>query len=56
MGSERVEEFILSLPEDLNRRLEEYIKKHYRTYITMRGLKTEILTEALREWLDKHGG
>jgi metal-responsive CopG/Arc/MetJ family transcriptional regulator len=53
MASTRVD---LSLPGDLNKRLEEYIRKHYRAYISGRGLKAEIITEALREWLDKHEG
>ena len=49
MGSNRVE---LTLPEDLNRRLEDYISKHYRAYITARGIKAELLRKALEEWLD----
>ncbi len=53
MGSERIE---LSLPENLSRRLEEYIKKHYRAYITARGVKADILRDALEEWLDRHEG
>jgi len=53
MGSERV---TVSLPEELNKRLERYIEKHYRAYITGRGLKAEIIEEALKEWLDKRGG
>lgn len=53
MGSNRVE---LILPMDLNKRLEDYINKHYRAYITARGIKAEILTKALEEWLDRHEG
>ena len=53
MGSNRVE---LTLPDDLNRRLEDYISKHYRAYITARGIKAEILRKALEEWLDRHEG
>jgi len=53
MGSESV---TVSLPEELNKRLERYIEKHYRAYITGRGLKAEIIEEALSEWLDKRGG
>ena len=53
MESEPIE---LSLPVDLNRRLEEYIEKHYRAYITARGIKAEILRQALKEWLDRHEG
>jgi len=53
MASNRVE---LTLPDDLNRRLEDYISKHYRAYITARGIKAEILRKALEEWLDRHEG
>ncbi len=51
VGSNRVE---LTLPEDLSKRLEDYISKHYRAYITARGIKAEILRKALEEWLDRH--
>ena len=53
MGSNRVE---LTLPEDLNKRLEDYISKHYRAFITGRGIKAEIIRKALVEWLDRHEG
>ena len=53
MGANRIE---LTLPDDLYRRLEDYINKHYRAYITARGIKAEILMKALEEWLDRHEG
>jgi len=53
VGSNRVE---LTLQDDLNRRLGDYISKHYRAYITARAIKGEILRKALEEWLDRHEG